>query len=105
MLTREVHINFGGEEREVVYMKIRHAKASIVIEQVLENVPFFHDKNRKAFVKCRLFWLRWRSSRRSFSYDGTLAASTQTNYVIRRKVEIINNFFCLRRTTISNFST
>jgi hypothetical protein len=95
MLTREVHINFGGEEREVVYMKIRHAKASIVIEQVLENVPFFQDKNCKAFVKCRLFWLRWRSSRRSFNYDGMYLGSFNTNYVIRRKVEVINNFFCL----------
>jgi len=106
MLTRKAHIRFGGGEEsrgrgsglhenkackgincnrtssrkcprwEVVYMKIRHAKASIVIEQVLESVPVFQDKNSKAFVKCRFFWLPWRRSRRSFNYDGTLAAST-----------------------------
>jgi hypothetical protein len=73
-------------------MKIRHAKASIVIEQVLENVPFFHDKNRKAFVKCRLFWLRWRSSRRSFNCDGTLAASTQIILFVE-KLKLSTIFF------------
>jgi hypothetical protein len=60
----------GEERRErgsgLPYMKIRHAKASIVIEQVLENVPVFQDKNWKAFVKCRFFLLLWRSSTRRF---------------------------------------
>jgi hypothetical protein len=89
------------EEGEVVYMKIRHAKASIVIEQVLENVPVFQDKNSKAFVKCRFFWLPWRRSRRSFNYDGTLAASTQI-IILVEKLKLSTIFF-LRRTTISNF--
>jgi len=91
------------EEGEVVYMKIRHAKASIVIEQVLESVPVFQDKNSKAFVKCRFFWLPWRRSRRSFNYDGTLAASTQI-IILVEKLKLSTNFFSWKNNNIQFFN-